>query len=91
MASLVKKIDGIATLMIPDQINLNENSVKVHLQGEQRTGTPKPEWAGELTDRRDVLQWDSEQYVAQIGIKGKLALAVVDTGSCKTLICKKTA
>jgi hypothetical protein len=37
------------------------------------------------------LHWDSEQYIAEVGINGNLVLGVVDTGSCKTLLCEKTA
>lgn len=33
VTNLVRKVDGIATLMIPDQINLNEHSIKVSLPG----------------------------------------------------------
>lgn len=38
-----------------------------------------------------MLHWDSEQYVAEVLINNHLALGVVDTGSCKTLMCENTA
>ncbi len=37
------------------------------------------------------MDWDSEQFIAQVGVNGKLALGVADTGSCKTLMCERTA
>jgi len=45
-----------------------------------------PSWAGRAKDARDVLHWDSEQYVAEVLV----GLGVVDTGSCKTLMCENT-
>ena len=50
-----------------------------------------PLWAGQAKDARDVLHWDSEQYVAEVLVGDHLALGVVDTGGCKTLICENTA
>jgi hypothetical protein len=50
-----------------------------------------PSWAGRAKDARDVLHWDSEQYVAEVLVGDHLALGVVDTGSCKTLMCENTA
>ena len=50
-----------------------------------------PSWAASAKDARDVLHWDSEQYVAEVLINDHFALGVVDTGSCKTLMCENTA
>ena len=50
----------------------------------------KPDWAKGLRDCTDVLQWDSEQNIAYIGISGALALAIVDTGAHRTLLCRRT-
>ena len=44
-----------------------------------------------MSDKRHVLQWDSEQYVAMVGVNDSLALGVVDTGSCRTLMDESTA
>jgi hypothetical protein len=73
----------------PDYLNLN---VEKALGGNRIAYTEaRPGWAEGLVDRRKLLQWDSEQYVAQVGIGKCLALGVVDTGSCKTLMCDRTA
>lgn len=97
---LVKTIDNLASVMTThvkstaqphDTINLNATPTAIQVGLKSPTLSSKPAWAEAMPDRRSILQWDSEQYVAQVGINGSLALAVVDTGSCKTLICTKTA
>jgi predicted aspartyl protease len=39
-----------------------------------------------MTDMRHILQWDSEQFIANVGVESRLTLGIIDTGSCKTLI-----
>ncbi len=45
-----------------------------------------PDWAKKCVDKRHVLHWDSNQYVVQVAVQNALTLAVVDTGSCRTLM-----
>jgi hypothetical protein len=49
---------------------------------------PKPSWASHLRDCRNALKWDSSQTICHVGVGPALALAIVDTGSCKTIISK---
>ncbi len=50
-----------------------------------------PAWAAGLEDMRGLLRWDSTQTVVSFAVNGKLALGVVDTGACKTIIDETTA
>lgn len=45
-----------------------------------------PAWAAGMEDRRDLLRWDSSQYVGYVGINGKLVCCIVDTGAHRTII-----
>lgn len=48
-------------------------------------GVP-PIWAAGAVDKRAALHWDASQTVANVMINDKLTLAVVDTGSYKTIM-----
>ena len=52
---------------------------------------PKPDWAADLSDQRQLLRWDISQYVGSIGINGKLVYCIVDTGAHRTIIDTKMA
>ena len=53
---------------------------------------PPPSWAQGLVDRRSMVPWNDSQYIVDIGVQGKgLTRAVVDTGSCSTIIDAKLA
>jgi hypothetical protein len=52
---------------------------------------PKPAWAADLSDQRQLLRWDTSQYVGSIGINGKLVYCIVDTGAHRTIIDTKMA
>lgn len=45
-----------------------------------------PFWATSMTDRRRIMPWNSEQYVAEIGIQNVLTIAIIDTGCTRTVI-----
>ena len=45
-----------------------------------------PAWAKGAVDARDMLRWDSDQYVAPVLVDKILVLCVVDTGSCMTIM-----
>ncbi len=47
---------------------------------------PRPEWAQHGVDKRAALHWDTSQTVANCTVNGKHALAVIDTGSYKTIL-----
>lgn len=74
------KVDTVPEVSRGDKINSMAAGVGV-----------APAWARGATDARDVLHWDSEQYVAEVMVGDRMALGVVDTGSCKTLMCENTA
>ncbi len=46
----------------------------------------RPPWAAGGPDKRAALHWDTSQTVANCTVNGKHALAVVDTGSYKTIM-----
>lgn len=46
----------------------------------------RPAWAALCDDKRAALHWDSSQTVANVVVNGKATLAVVDTGSYKTIM-----
>ena len=48
--------------------------------------TPRPDWANQGVDKRAALHWDTSQTVANCTVGGKHALAVIDTGSYKTIL-----
>lgn len=54
--------------------------------GGDRPLKPAPKWAANLEDKRSLLRWDSSQYVGHVGINGKLACCIVDTGAHRTII-----
>jgi hypothetical protein len=59
------------------------------LSGKSRDGArlgPKPDWARDLDDRRELLRWDSSQYVGYVGINRRLVCCIVDTGAHRTII-----
>jgi hypothetical protein len=88
-ASVVKAATGLATMLKANNEvgELPANKINAAMAG---VG-PIPRWAAGSKDSRDVLHWDSEQYVAEVLVGDHLALGVVDTGSCKTLLCETTA
>jgi hypothetical protein len=45
-----------------------------------------PDWAQGGADKRAALPWDTSQTVANCKINGSAALAVVDSGSYKTIM-----
>jgi hypothetical protein len=45
-----------------------------------------PDWANGGADKRAALPWDMSQTVANCKINGSAALAVVDSGSYKTIM-----
>ncbi len=47
---------------------------------------PRPKWAQGGEDKRAALHWDTSQTVVNCTINGKHALAIVDSGSYKTII-----
>ena len=53
---------------------------------EMRATGEMPQWARGGVDKRAVLHWDASQTVANVLINDKVALAVVDTGSYKTIM-----
>ena len=73
----------------PDIVNLNVGKALTH-RGIDYTST-RPGWAQGMVDKRQLLDWDSEQFITQFAVNGKLALGVADTGSCKTLMCERRA
>ena len=44
-----------------------------------------------MSDRRGVLVWDRSQTIGEVGLNGVLALGIVDTGSCRTIISASMA
>lgn len=46
---------------------------------------PVPSWATHLQDCRGSLKWDHNQTVVEVGMGKSLSMAIVDTGSCKTI------
>ena len=46
----------------------------------------KPSWAAKLIDKRQVMPWNSQQFVAQLAVQGVLTTAIVDTGAVKSVI-----
>jgi hypothetical protein len=51
----------------------------------------RPLWAAGGDDKRAALHWDTSQTVANCTVNGKHTLAVVDTGSYKTIMDLGTA
>ncbi len=47
---------------------------------------PAPQWAGDLHDRRHLLRFDATQYVAPVGVNGRLTMCIVDTGAHRTVM-----
>lgn len=45
-----------------------------------------PEWAAGGADKRNALPWDTSQTVANCKVNGNAALAIVDSGSYKTIM-----
>lgn len=45
-----------------------------------------PAWAKHLLNARGRLTWDSSQYIAQVGLGGKLLDCLVDTGGACTIM-----
>ena len=45
-----------------------------------------PDWAVGFIDKRNLLQWDSDQYVIPIAMGSALTLAIVDTGACRSVM-----
>lgn len=88
-AHLVKTVDTLAQLCTPDNVQLS-SVVNSGLAKGDSLGIV-PSWALDMHDYRSNLAWDSEQYIAPVALNNGLTLGVVDTGSCKTLVCKKTA
>ncbi len=62
----------------PDIVNLNVGKALTH-RGIDYTST-RPGWAQGMVDKRQLLDWDSEQFITQFAVNGKLALGVADTG-----------
>ena len=52
---------------------------------------PVPYWALPCNDKRDLLSWDSDQYVAQVKLGHSFILGLVDTGACRTIMDFRTA
>jgi hypothetical protein len=63
-ASVVKAATGLATILKTnsDTGDLPANKINAAMAG---VG-PIPKWAIGSKDSRDVLHWDSEQYVAEV-------------------------
>ena len=49
-------------------------------------GGAPPAWAAHSPDKRHALHWDTSQTVCNCVVNGKASLAVVDTGSYKTIL-----
>ena len=88
-ASVAKVATGLAEVMRTEVSSLSPGGDKIN-SAVAGIGAA-PSWAASAKDARDVLHWDSEQYVAEVLINDHFALGVVDTGSCKTLMCENTA
>ena len=56
--------------------------------GNTRDVTPVdlPNWAQGNTDKRAALSWDTSQTIANCTVNGNAALAIVDSGSYKTIM-----
>ena len=46
----------------------------------------RPGWAARQEDKRAALHWDNSQTVANVVVNGKATLAIVDSGSYKTIM-----
>ena len=89
MGQLQKLLQGGEAQAALGVVNLNMGKAMTH-RGIDYTST-RPDWVHGLQDHRQLLDWDNEQFIAQVGVNGKLALGVADMGSCKTLMCESTA
>jgi hypothetical protein len=49
-------------------------------------GLELPQWAVGGADKRSALHWDTSQTVANCTINGAAALAIIDSGSYKTIM-----
>jgi hypothetical protein len=45
-----------------------------------------PDWASGMLNCRGLVGWDSNQYIACVGIEDKLVEALLDTGGCCSLM-----
>jgi hypothetical protein len=45
-----------------------------------------PDWASSMLNCRGMVAWDSNQYIACVGIEDKLVEALLDTGGCCSLM-----
>ena len=45
-----------------------------------------PDWASRMLNCRGMVAWDSNQYLACVGIEDKLVEALLDTGGCCSLM-----
>jgi hypothetical protein len=64
-ASLAKATESLAKMCAPDNVQLN---VAATHGGQGMDLGTVPEWAKGMVDKRHVLQWDSEQYVAPLAV-----------------------
>jgi hypothetical protein len=55
-------------------------------EGGTKVPTEQPAWAARGEDKRAALHWDTSQTVANVVVNGKATLAIVDTGSYKTIL-----
>jgi hypothetical protein len=49
-------------------------------------GIPRPDWCARAEDKRHALHWDTSQTVMNVLVGGQHALAILDTGSYKTIL-----
>ena len=82
----------VSDLAVPDVINNTQLVVSAHRPPLTVPELPAPPaWASSLRDGRPMFSWDSEQYIAQIGLGSALTTAIVDTGASRTIIDRKVA
>ena len=81
MSTAIEEVTGKCT-------NAHNTVLNVFATSSNKNVCPKklPTWAAGKADKRSALHWDAAQTIANFKVNGNTALAIIDSGSYKTIM-----